>query len=399
MENTPVGDGEATPSVLRELDVSQQQMVELLAEVFFTHEDWPTFQHVQARFDQTDSGVDAAAILSSFPAIGNRDLNHSRRYAAVWAENAGGAIHEAGRIGLTVVGLAQCRGTFASSAKPWTEYFLTVLRYFVQARRAFVPPPTMVEQLWITDGDIRDYLRSQRRGHGWDPALMYRVMEHEPAMYGSAQSGSSETPWRWEPRREVLAFDGVDTIEGYVRCVERLLTPPALVAQRAVPSPFDLVAALDYLDAVWRITHGRDNHLVVYPRAQAVASLTHPANTADEFASKLSALTDVFKNLRIPPGGTQSGGHPLQRLAAYLATELEPESHARVSAELEVLRAVTRTRHGLQHAGADTDGIAALNELGLGYPIMDWTASWETIRGRTINALDAIREELARLAD
>jgi hypothetical protein len=256
-----------------------------------------------------------------------------------------------------------------------------------------------VEQLWITDGDIRDYLWSEHRvAHSWDPAVMHRLMEHEPYVCGSSAT-SPDTGWRWEPRREVLAFEGVESIEEYVRRLELLLTPPVNIAQRAAPSPFDLVAALDYLDAVWRIAHGRDTHLVVYPRAQAVASLTYPANTADEFGSRLSALTDVLKNLRIPKGGNQGGGHPLQRLAAYLVTELEPESHSRASGELEVLRAVVRVRHGLQHASADTDGILALKELGLNYPIMDWAGAWDTIRGRTIDALDAIREELARLTD
>ena len=56
-------------------------------------------------------------------------------------------------------------------------------------------------------------------------------------------------------------------------------------------------------------------------------------------------------------------------------------------------------RDGTQHSAARSKSATALIELGAGYPpVVGWPAAWAMISTKAIEALDAIREELATLA-
>lgn len=47
-----------------------------------------------------------------------------------------------------------------------------------------------------------------------------------------------------------------------------------------------------------------------------------------------------------------------------------------------------------QHSGIEHRGVSALIQLGIEYPIIDWQSAWTTIQWRTIDAFNALREEI-----
>ncbi len=62
----------------------------------------------------------------------------------------------------------------------------------------------------------------------------------------------------WISTASILKFRGVDTLDEYLQRVDELLTPPEVVdAAPAIPSPFDLAAALDYFNTVWQLHFDR----------------------------------------------------------------------------------------------------------------------------------------------
>jgi hypothetical protein len=388
--------GRPLPLLLAPLESPQQLVVDILADVFFTQAGrWPTFQYLQARLDQAQH--DAAAVLASFPAVGGRTFNE-RRYAAVWAENFGVAPHDAGRVGLTIAGLAHCAEPFQQAAEIQIRFFLRVLAVMVEHRRGFLPPPTEVEELRVSDAEVLDALGRFRGGaHAWDRESIYAVMEHEPPLYGSSRS-HNESGWSRGVSRDLLSFEGIDDVSDYVERVSALVTPPAVEVPRALPSPLDLVAGLDFLDAVWRNVPGHSEHFVRYQRGESTAKLTYPANTGDEFWSRLSGLGEVLKALNVPKGGAQHGGHPVERLRQYLLWRLDENSHARIVEAIDTLSAVIDVRNAGQHPEADARSVQALKRLGLNFPILEWGSAWMAIQAETIGALEAIREELSTLS-
>lgn len=95
----------------------------------------------------------------------------------------------------------------------------------------------------------------------------------------------------------------------------------------------------------------------------------------------------------------QQGGHALGRLRAYLLATLAPESGPRVAEALDRLDLVRRIRNGGGHAEAEPDALLAYRSLGIIPPIRDWSAAWEAVRAATIEAIDALREEVLGFVD
>ena len=54
-------------------------------------------------------------------------------------------------------------------------------------------------------------------------------------------------------------------------------------------------------------------------------------------------------------------------------------------------------RNGLQHASALPEAVAAAERLGFSFPVLDPDAVWWGIVNTVINALSALREEIATI--
>jgi hypothetical protein len=86
----------------------------------------------------------------------------------------------------------------------------------------------------------------------------------------------------------------------------------------------------------------------------------------------------------------------LAGLEAHLLALL-PESQARIESAVAVLHGVIDVRDAGQHGAAGAKGAKALAALGVGYPPPSWRAAWSLIGVRTVEALEALREELGTL--
>jgi hypothetical protein len=118
----------------------------------------------------------------------------------------------------------------------------------------------------------------------------------------------------------------------------------------------------------------------------------------------MSALGDILRTYKLPKTGeppiaksNKGRDKPLTPLERHLVALL-PESRGRIKTAIETLGHVIDVRDDGQHSGARGKGAVAVAALGVGYPPQSWTDAWNTISAKAIEALDAIREELATLS-
>jgi hypothetical protein len=199
--------------------------------------------------------------------------------------------------------------------------------------------------------------------------------------------------------RNCIAEDPTGCVPGGHSCWRRLVEPERRKA-RPVP-PLAIVEALDFLDAVWRLTFDRQR-LIGTTALVHIARLEQQAVDRQDVRDRLSDLADVFDALEIPaplapsPPGREG---TLLRLNRLLSEKIiDPEGIERVSVAVEKLRAVVRIRAGLQHSGAGPSLPASFAVLGIGYP-PDWTLVWDQIKEAVIEALTVLRDEVRRLSD
>lgn len=163
-----------------------------------------------------------------------------------------------------------------------------------------------------------------------------------------------------------------------------------------IPSPLDLVATLDYFNAVWQLHFDTKNPIIRLFGAERTARLVYEVRTAEEFSSQVSCLADIFKNMRVS-GADKT---PLARLQSSLKLALPEDSANRIEAATDTLCRVADVRNALfQHGGTEHRGVSALTQLGIEYPITDWQVAWATIQRKTIDAFTALREEIQQLRE
>jgi hypothetical protein len=234
----------------------------------------------------------------------------------------------------------------------------------------------------------------------WDP-LLSNLMLREPSIFATGVDQTPEGQWTKAIPREVAAYQGVTTIDDYVARLERLTALPEAPVLPAAPSPLDLVSALDYLDVVWRLVHG--SHLFSYPSAERTAKLAYPANTQDELASRLSGLAEILRSAnssaKAAAGAKRLAAstyeRPLARLESYLVGKMDSSSEARVRLAVATLERAIAIRDAAQHAEAGERALRALTAFDIGYPITDFPGTWGVVTTAAVEALGAIREELA----
>lgn len=387
---------EVADQLLSPLSPEQQFVLNLTAEAYFKNGGrWPTYQYIEAVLDR--ERMDARSVLATFPVAGT-----SMSYAAFRCSSWTGSLNDSTKIDLTLLGLHHYAGAFKGRATALVRDGLRLLQVFIDARREFVPPPTEVKHLQLTSDEVLVRLRPDAPIDLPSAAVLASVVETEPPLIAClGGSGNDGQTWTWTVRRgTLLEFDGIGLdFDAYVRRIAAVYHVVHRVEQQVVVSPLTLPAALGYLDTAWRVMEGRENHLVVLPSPERAASLAFDAGTRAEYLERVGALGDVLKWLKIPAGGSQKGGHPLERLRSYLTWKLPSESHERVNAAIDQLVQVTDIRNGGLHADAEPAALRAYQALSIAYPITDPGAAWLAIRLATGGALDAIREEIISFVD
>lgn len=380
-----------TRQLLDPLTDDQQLVVNLVADAFYQcGQQWPKFQYVEAVLDR--ERLDARSVLATFPVAGT-----SINYAAVSCTPRTASLSDDTQVGLTLLGLHHYKGPFKGHAESLVRDGLRLLQVFVDARRVFTPPPTEVKYLQLSGAEVLARLRPNAPRDLPSEAVLDGIVHAEPPLLscvgGSRNDGRT---WAWTVSRgNLLEFDGIDgVLEEYVRRIVRKYHVFHRVERPVLASPLTLPSALGYLDTAWRVMAGREVHLVVLPSPERAAALAFDAGTRAEFLERIGALGDVLKCLNVPAGGDQKGGHPLERLRAFLLGRLPSESHELITRALDQLVAVKDIRNGGLHAEAEPAALRAYQALGVAFPITNPAAAWDAVRIATVGALDAIREEV-----
>jgi hypothetical protein len=378
-------------SLLDPLTTEQKQLLAVVYEPFAQEGRWPHFQFVEMTFDQ--AGLDdAASVLASFPTWG------PPQYGAVWYNRV---LHpqKDTTVGLSVAGLFHIHGTtipvgdklFAGDTKGIQQLFAAALDYLVKRQGAVTPDPFVVKDVKVSSAEMRQHLQDKVVITDTTLRQLYELLRFEPSLVGSSWSG--QTPdglpidsWTVEPRRDIRRYRGLTTVQAYL---ERLDAEYAIPIPPPTPvqlSPFNLLAAIDYLNAIWEARVG-DGPLFRFANGLTATKLNEPCATEVEFQASLSAMSDVLKyHIGKQPS-------PFKRLKT-LKDQLGAGSKERMESAISVLVAVNDVRVGGQHGDASGKGVAALEKLGVGYPLLDWDVAWATIQDRTVVALDIIREEV-----
>jgi hypothetical protein len=199
-------------------------------------------------------------------------------------------------------------------------------------------------------------------------------------------------PWTWSSTGALRHFIDVTDVNDYLWRINAFLQPKVEEPPVEITDPpLGLAASLDFLATVWMLKY--EKPLLRLPSATVVTSLALEADTADEFDSRLSALGQVLRGLDAPPM-PDVPKHPVQYLGARVLLDVPAEAQRRVQAAIDVLGTAVAVRNAVQHAPAAPNSVSAMQTLGLGYPLSDWSTAWARIRTRVSAAFTDIREEL-----
>lgn len=355
------------------LDDQQQRLVTTVGLIYSRHGRWPTWQYIEETLEREN--FNAAQILTSI----QREPTNS--YGYVWPTHSGTPGYS-DQIGLTIAGLATIQ-----AAEPTVAYFLRFVSSIGTIRSSIDLDP--FEEIKPTT--TRDEISALRRPFVPINQRLLELLHHEPATWHCELVDTSSENWRISLPPELRRFAGVSSVEDYLDRLRTLLIPVRTSNEVPYYSPFTLPAAIDYLDVVWQLNFG--NPLVVPPGVERSARLAFDASTPEEVDSRLSALAELLKNLQVQ-GVKGKGGHPLERLGAFLETHLPQEVHERINKAVQLLDDVRRLRTGGQHFSANTETVGPLNRLGIGFPVSDWPMAWQQIQKSVATAFDAIRDEL-----
>lgn len=358
--------------LLHPLSEAQQTLLAIVGDAVLATGDWPVFQYVQAKLD--DRGFDCDEVLSSLPSFSHMHL----RYSLVWHDHTRG---EGSPVKLTVAGMAHL-DTFASTV----AMFLRVLAELV-ARRAAAPyePGRVVITSFLGRQLVADLeLDDEPLVH-----LLPQILNSEPATWHGVQ-GETSPDWAYQLNGHLRHFCGVQEANDYLIRLRAWIMPAEPTPAAQPVSPLGVVAAFDFLDAIWRLRFGKK--MIYVPSAERAARLAFDVTTPDEFDNRLSALGELLKSMDVP-GNSRDG--TLTRLRQFLDAQLPEEAHSSVSAAIDILQAVTHLRNAGQHVDALRQAATALPALGLTFPILDHQDAWWAVQAQVRNALDRIRSEIA----
>lgn len=352
-------------------------LLKLVAHIYLTRGAWPSWAWVEENMERVD--LNAWAVLSAMPSEPTFSYGYvrHRRLTPPNAED---------RIWLTLAGLRH-----VDEATEVVSKACKVIGALGTARANAVLDPFSTAWPEVNAAQLGPIVPTV-----FDVSSSLDMLPGEPASWRCQRKGPDDN-WSIELSPDVRRFAGVSNIGDYLEHLAEFLARQAGGASHPPPavSPFTLPASIDYLDTIWQLRLGKP--LTQHIGMERSARLASDVSTPDEADSALSALAEVLKGLRAP-GVTGIDGHPLKRLRAFFEP-LPEESHPRLHDALDVLTAATQVRAGAQHFGAQRRAVPAYTQLGLSFPVVDWSAAWRQIQAVVAHAFDVIREEIQANGD
>ena len=351
---------------------------------------WPMFNWLEAELDGI--GLDAITVLGSFPQM---RISPPLVYSAVSAVGGFSPVTEVGVTALGIWHLGQADKAYEALANDFHWTFSLLLGRMAAQRREFRPPKRdhNAPSCEVSRSQVQEWIQavsSPTRDPRTDLLVEAVLRAERPP--GMALHALGEE-WGITVGRPCLRYERVGTIDDYLMQLASLAPPPQSRSTPALPSPLDLVTAMDYLNVVWRLAYSEDTGPFQFHSAERIARLSHAVGTNEEFATAMSAVGDMIKNLEVR---NESGSHPCDRLEERLK-KLPSGLPTRASDAVSVLRSAMNVRHTTAHSTVPNSVLAAWKDLGILYPPSDWPNAWNSVRGRLVEAINAIREELSPL--
>jgi hypothetical protein len=299
-------------NLLAPLNDDQSLLIRRIGEPFLQHGKWPLWAYIEAELDRED--LEAREVLTNLPQIA--DGRSGIQYGLVWYDR--NALAQNTPLSLTTAGIYHL-GTSNPEAISIGENFVQVLRFLMEYRLSAQPSPFEVTKVTVTSDDIAKQvprLSSSFMG------ILPELLGHEPATWrGSRWTSTDGTQWSLDLDRELRKYQGVETVIDYVDRITELLTPPTVATAPTILSPLDLVATLDYFNAVWQLHFDRKKAIIRIFGAERIARLVFDVSTAEEFSAQVSCLTDILKNMQVS-GDPKAYPTALARMHALLKSTL-----------------------------------------------------------------------------
>jgi hypothetical protein len=220
---------------------------------------------------------------------------------------------------------------------------------------------------------------------------LVRLFGSEPPTWSIALNTVDD---HWNTSGAVLRpFRAVKSSEAYLSVLDELMMSQNPLAPVAALPPMALPEALDHLDLAWRLV--MNGPLIHTRRLSRGAVLTQPANSADEFDARCSALKDILDQMKVaqPDVKGASQWKSLSRIEYHLV-RLAPTETESINRAIKALRDVAAIRDSQQHDGLVGAASEARLRLGLSRFGGNWSHDWNVVRTSTIEAVGVLREIL-----
>ena len=357
----------------------QRRLLETIGSIFLEHHRWPNWAYVDEVLER--EGLAADAVLMSMP----RDPTFNYSFVS-WPFAR--PPQPANDVKLTIAGF---RHLEAASVLVADRCALIGTLGAIRANVQLDPFDTGWPRTTMKEVSTRLYA-----SHRMPPVPITKArmefLSEEPATWRCQLLEDLTEDWVVELAPQVRRFADLRDVDDFLERLGSMMAEARQPSEAPVlASPFTLPAAFDYLDTVWQLKFGKP--LIVPPGLERSARLVLDVATAEEADTALSALAEVLKNLNVP-GVEGIGGHPLQRLVSYLATQLPEEAMPTVSEAVSILDAARQVRASFQHVGVQPRAVNAFTDLGLTYPVADWPSAWGQIQAVVAHACDRLRQEL-----
>jgi hypothetical protein len=380
----PLLDHELTPDQRAVLSVIHGELEENVR--------WPIWQYIDFSVKPYGAAVSA---YSSLPGITDTRQPRGLYYGYTWTQRREMLPSPGTEVALTVAGL------YRLSYDDLPRLYVKLLRYCVEEQTKLKPSPTAEVYVTLQFSDMLEVLlggyseEDHRSGHSRKRLRQLGLLaNNEPPTAGRVIG--ADQAWSLQVPSDIVQYAEVDTVEDYLNHVVQSIEPAPIPFARSSDSPYSIPEAISFLDAVWTRHVGEPLFGRIDP--SGVASLLSDAHTPDEFDSRCSALADVLAQIVVPPdpGLQRKGVRPVVLLGQWFARQSIPEGVAgRLQEATSVLSRIVNIRVGGQHHKDRRKTVAAFQEFGLDYPPSNWTSTWGALRQSAVNALDAIRQEVA----
>ena len=361
--------------------------------------EWPVWDFVE-RTMYEEFQVDARTILNGLPRLKERFAisGYGLVHPTVWAAPHPIPTDPNDRLQLTVAGLSQLGGQSATSRVTAIVEIVANLARLELSVRPDPSKPVTAQSSWqeiqqtLSTMMDRQIGTPRRYSPEW-PVSVESILRHEPAMWRCNGEGD------FDLHSDFRYFRGLATDDGGADYLDRTwqyIEPPEPVT---LPEPVSALAvheALDYLDIFLRLS--ADPAERPGPSTLSIGKLAVPCASRLEFDDRISALVDALSSIDVPrfAPSLRKIGPTLDALRNHVLSKLEADAVPPIEDAIADLRAVAAIRHSKEHSDAAARAPDAYLQLGVPWPISDWSVAWNSVLASTIAALNIIREELRR---